>query len=236
MTERAAAARHPALGAPATRAGTGLAVGEIPRRPESPAGLATSKHVPDSHHPTPSLSSLSCSQVASTALCSPRRHEYKPKHGNKGRTGNRPGLCLDTVLSAHLRSGNIRMDPVGAGPPWEHSCPALTHRIHTHRPVRRHTCQLRSPRPPQINGSRQGPTPPHTCIRMPSLRPPRARPEPSGANLKTHSDLASRTPTGPGASAGRRKMRTEEAGTQQLPTRHLPQNIRPTQLPGREWI
>lgn len=136
MTERAAAARHPALGAPATRAGTGLAVGEIPRRPESPAGLATSKHVPDSHHPTPSLSSLSCSQVASTALCSPRRHEYKPKHGNKGRTGNRPGLCLDTVLSAHLRSGNIRMDPVGAGPPWEHSCPVLTHRIHTHRPVR----------------------------------------------------------------------------------------------------
>lgn len=94
----------------------------------------------------------------------------------------------------------------------------------------------RSPRPPQINGSRQGPTPPHTCIRMPSLRPPRARPEPSGANLKTHSDLASRTPTGPGASAGRRKMRMEEAGTQQLPTRQLPQNIRPTQLPGREWI
>lgn len=118
-TERAAAARHPTLGAPATRAGTGLGVGENPRRPESPAGLATSKHVPDSHHLTPCLSGLSCSQVASTALCSPRRREDEPKHGNKGRTGNRPGLCLDAVLSARLHSGNRQTDPVGAGPPWE---------------------------------------------------------------------------------------------------------------------
>ena len=180
-------------------------MGENPRRPESPAGLATSKHMPDSHHPTPCLSSLSCSQVASTALCSPRRREDEPKHGNKGRTGNRPGLCLDAVLSARLHSGNRQTDPVGAGPPWEHSCPALTLRIHTHRPMRCHTCQLRSPRPPQINSSSQGPAPPHTCIRMPSLCLPRASPEPSGANLKTHSDLVSRTPTGPGASAGRRK-------------------------------
>lgn len=100
-------------------------MGENPRRPESPAGLATTKHVPDSHHPTPCLCSLSCSQVASTALCSPRRREDEPKHGNKGRTGNRPGLCLDAVLSARLHSGNKRiqseLDPPGAFMPSAHT-------------------------------------------------------------------------------------------------------------------
>lgn len=120
--------------------------------------------------------------------------------------------------------------------PQEHLCPALTLRIHTHRPVRCHTHQLRSPRAPRSNGSRQGPFLPtpvsqrQACAcRVPAQS--RAR-----AELKMHSDLVSRTPTGPGASAGLRKMRAEEARTQQLPPCQLLLSIRPTQLPGLEWI
>ena len=177
-------------------------------------------------------------QVVPTALCRTRRCEDKPKRGTKGRAGNRPRLCSVAALSAHLRSENRQMDSLGAGPPHpqEHLCPALTLRIHTHRPVRCHTHQLRSPRAPRSNGSRQGPFLPTPVSQRQACAcrvPVQSR---ARAELKMHSDLVSRTPTGPGASAGLRKMRAEEARTQQLPPCQLLLSIRPTQLPGLEWI
>ena len=162
-----------------------------------------------------------------------RRCDDEPKCATKGRAGNRASFCLDAALTAHLRSEKRRTDPVGAGPPrQEHPCPALTLRIHTHRPVQHHTCQLRS-----SVAHAKATSSPHLC---PSAKPVPAtcwpRTEQGRAELKTHSDLVSKTPTGPGASAGLRKMRAEEAGTQQLPPSQLLLSIRPTQLPGLEWI
>ena len=171
-----------------------------------------------------------------TALCRTRRCEDKPKHGTKGRAGNRPRLCSGAALSAHLRSENRQTDSVGAGPLPGASVPSA-HTQNSHSPTRE-TPHL-SAQEPQASPSQwlpPRPLPPHTCVPMPSLCLPRASPEPSRAELKMHSDLVSRAPTDPGASAGLRKIWAEEAGTQQLPPFQLLLSIRPTQLPGLEWI
>lgn len=171
-----------------------------------------------------------------TALCRTRGCEDKPKRGTKGRAGNRPRLCSVAALSAHLRWENRQTDSLGAGSPPRASVPSA-HTQNSHSPTR----ETPHPSAQEPQGSPAQwlpprPLPPHTRVPTPSLCLPHAGPEPSGAELKMHSDLVSRTPTGPGASAGLRKMRAEEARTQQLPPCQLLLSIRPTQLPGLEWI
>lgn len=142
--------------------------------------------------------------------------------------GNRASLCLDAALTAHLVPEKRRTDPVGAGtsPPGASVPSAHTQNSHSPDPCDATPVQLQ-----ELQWLPPRPLPPHTCVPMPSLCL-RADPELSRAGrAEKHSDLVSRTPTGPGASAGLRKC-GRRAGTQQLPPSQLLLGIRPTQLPG----
>lgn len=157
-----------------------------------------------------------------------------PKCGTKGRGGTRQSLlgrCTNCLpICVRRRDERIQL---------EQDLPARS--IRAQRSHSEFTLTRPVDATPVSSGAQwlpPRPLPPHTCVPMPSLcLPCRPRTEQGRAELKTHSEAqAGRTPTGPGASAGLQENAGGGAGTQQLPPSQLLLGIRPTQLPGLEWI